>query len=302
MFRGIYAKIGEIRRVPMTRKNKCILIYITVYDNILDTRNLNLLLGVIELITFYAGKLKVQVYKTVELMARAAADNIRDIIKSLLNEKNEINIVFSGALSQQAFHQELAKLKDIDWQRINVFSVDEFYCPEMNEEYTVAQQPIRDLYSVVKPKSINVINYKAPDPEEERRRYETLIKNNPPDIACLGIGISGHVALNEPGQTDFNDKLSVRLVDVVDESKKQLMNDPNFMKQGFIPDKGITITLSELIKCRNVLVVVPYAEKAEIMRKFFECDVTPDLPASILKEKENAVMYMDESSYGGVVE
>jgi glucosamine-6-phosphate deaminase len=246
---------------------------------------------------FMNGKLKVLVYPDVTEMAKAVAEDVRYRIISLLQKKAEINIVFSGAKSQQTFHQELAKFKDINWKRINVFAVDEFYCPGMNPEYTVAKQPIRDLYSIVSPKTVNTINYNADDPEAERKRYEDLIKSHPADIACLGIGISGHIALNEPGQTDFNDKLSVRLVDVTEESKVQLMNDPNFIKLGFIPDKGITMTLPELMKCPNIYVIVPFAEKAEIIKKFIKSGITTDLPATIIKNKENAVMYLDDESY-----
>jgi glucosamine-6-phosphate deaminase len=248
--------------------------------------------------TLMHGKLKVLVYPDVTEMAKAVAEDVRHRIISLLQEKEEINIVFSGAKSQQTFHQELAKIKEINWKRINAFTVDEFYCPGMNPEYTVARQPIRDLYSIVSPKSVNIINHNADDPEAERKRYEDLIKSHPADIACLGIGISGHIALNEPGQSDFNDKLSVRLVDVTEESKEQLMNDPNFMKLGFIPDKGITITLPQLMKSGNVYVIVPFSEKAEIIKKFFESGITTDLPASIIKSKENAVIYLDDESYG----
>jgi glucosamine-6-phosphate deaminase len=249
------------------------------------------------MINFMDGKLKVLVYQDVKIMAKAAADDVKNIINTIFKEKDEINIVFSGAKSQQAFHMELANLQGIDWQRINVFSVDEFYCPEMNAEYAVAQQPIRDLYNVVMPKSVNVINFKADDEETERQRYEAVIKSHPADIVCLGIGISGHIALNEPGQTDFNDELSVRLADITEKSKKQLMEDPNFQKLGFIPDKGITLTMSELMRCPNVFVIVPYTEKAEIIEKFFKSGITTNLPASIIKNKENAVMYLDESSY-----
>jgi glucosamine-6-phosphate deaminase len=250
------------------------------------------------MIKFMDGKLKVLIYQDVALLAKAVANTVRNTINSMLKEKDEINIVFSGAKSQQAFHVELAKFKDIDWKRINAYAVDEFYCPRMSAEYTVAQQPIRDLYSVVSPRSVNIMNYKADDPETERKRYEDLIRSHPADIACLGIGISGHIALNEPGQTNFNDELSVRVVNITEKSKHQLMNDANFMKLGFIPDKGITITLSELMRCPNIYVIVPFIEKAGIVKEFFENGITADLPASIVKNKENAVMFLDYNSYG----
>jgi glucosamine-6-phosphate deaminase len=168
----------------------------------------------------------------------------------------------------------------------------------MDPSCAVAEQPRRDLYTLVHPKSINTIRFDAPDPEAERRRYETLITANPPDIACLGIGRSGHVAFNEPGQTDFLDSQKVRLISVVDESKQQLMDDPNFRRLGIIPDKGITITLAELMRCPHVYVVVPYREKAPVIRRLFTLrEATPEFPASILRDKDGAVLFLDTDSY-----
>jgi len=246
---------------------------------------------------FKTGKLMVQVYPDYKEMSATAANDAGNCIKGVLNQKDEINIVFSGALSQQEFHKYLAKIPGIDWNRINAFSVDEFYCPQMQKSCTVAQQPIRDLYNAVNPKSINLINYKAENIEQECRRYDELIRNNPPDIACLGIGRSGHIALNEPGQTDFNDASWVRSVNIPQQSKDQLMKDPNFLDQGFIPDKGITITLPALMQSLYIFVVVPFKEKSEIIKSFFLSGITEALPATILKTKENATLYLDRESY-----
>lgn len=248
--------------------------------------------------SFVYGKLQVYVYENVAEMSENAARQVAARIKSLLQVKPELNIVFSGALSQQLFHRALAAQTGIEWNRINAFAVDEFWWPGMDPRFTVAQQPARDLYSAVNLKSVNTIRFDAHDSEVERLRYERLITENPPDIACLGIGVSGHIAFNEPGQTDFNDPCKVRVISVTEESKRQLMNDPNFSKLGSIPGKGITITVTELMRSPNVFVVVPYREKATIIRRLFTIRrVSAEFPASILKEKEGAVLFLDTESY-----
>lgn len=246
---------------------------------------------------FRDGELQVNVFENTAEMADNAARQVGDRIKALLEIKPEVNIVFSGAKSQQQFHQALAKIADIDWSRIHVFAVDDFYCPEMNPDFAVANQPKRDLYSKVNPKSIQIIHFNAPSPEAERSRYERLLKEKRPDIACLGIGISGHIAFNEPGQTDFNDPDSVKIITVTAESKMQLMTDPNFKELGIIPNMGITITISELMRCPFIFVIVPYIEKAPIIKRFFETEVTPDFPATVLKTKENAQLFLDADAF-----
>jgi glucosamine-6-phosphate deaminase len=161
---------------------------------------------------FSYGKLKVLAAdSTAQMAARAAADFAASA-RSLLQTRREINVVFSGAESQTKFHAALRERRDVEWGRINAFSVDEFYAPGMAAENAVSAQPTRDLYKHVPLKSVNVINYAAKDIEGERRRYEKLINAHPPHISCLGIGISGHIALNEPGETDFEDSRRVRYV------------------------------------------------------------------------------------------
>jgi glucosamine-6-phosphate deaminase len=247
------------------------------------------------------GRLTVRVHDSTKEMAEDAARQVAECIRALLSTKAEVNVVFSGALSQQMFHHALAREPGVEWRRVNAYAVDDFWSPRMDPECAVAQQPRRDLYETVRPKSVHTIRFDAPDPEVERSRYEALIAANPPDIACLGIGRSGHVAFNEPGQTDFGDSLKVRIINVVDESKQQLMDDPNFKRLGIIPDKGITITMAELMRCPHVFVIVPFREKAPVVQRLFALQgATAEFPASILREKDGAILFVDADAYSQV--
>jgi glucosamine-6-phosphate deaminase len=233
-------------------------------------------------------------------MAARAAQDFADSVRGLLSSHAELNVVFSGAESQSAFHTALRARKEIAWDRLNAFAIDEFYAPGIPAEYAVCAQPCRDLYSHASFKSVNVIDFAPNDVEIERRRYEALIEKHPPHICCLGIGISGHIALNEPGSTDFNDKQRVRLVKVSDASKRQLMQDPNFQKLGSIPDSGLTLTIPTLMSARIVMAVVPFAIKADIIAAFWKTKVTPEFPASILKTKPGSRLYLDSESFSKV--
>jgi len=247
---------------------------------------------------FACGRMRVLAADSTSQMAEKAAADFAAGAAALLRSNPEINVVFSGAESQSVFHRSLRARTDIDWNRINAFSVDEFYAPGMRAENAVSAQPTRDLYEHVSLKSVNMIDYAARDIEAERLRYEALIAAHPPHISCLGIGISGHIALNEPGHTNFHDPQRVRFVKVVEESKRQLEQDPNFKALITIPDSGFTITMPTLMAAAVILVVVPYAIKAPIVARLMRASVSPDLPASILKEKENATLYLDPESAG----
>jgi len=238
----------------------------------------------------------VSVGVNVQEMAQQAATDFAAAVRNVLTENDEVNVIFAGAESQQAFHQALVQRKDIDWHRINAFGVDDFYAPYIPVELSVCAQPERDLYQHVKIGSIHIPNYAASNAEAERVRYEQVIKDNPPHIACLGIGRSGHIAFNEPG-CDFQDPQTVRVIDVCEASRWQLMDDPNFRDLGEIPSQGITVTIPALMQAQHTFIMVPYESKAAIIKKLFDSDeVSNELPMTILRQWPNAHLYLDNES------
>ena len=68
----------------------------------------------------------VRIFETRTLMGIAAAKAAAAIIQMLLLQKDEINIVFAAAPSQNEFLESLIKSKDIDWKRVNAFHMDEY--------------------------------------------------------------------------------------------------------------------------------------------------------------------------------
>jgi glucosamine-6-phosphate deaminase len=247
---------------------------------------------------FQHGEVTVRVYPDSAALAAAAATDAAAEMVSALGSSTEANVIFAGAESQMEFHRHLAGHAEVDWSRVNAFAVDDFWCPGIPPEYRVAAQPRRDLYSRVRPRSVNVIDTDADDPEAEAARYERLLGEHPVHLACVGIGVSGHLALCEPGETDFRDARKVRPVSICRASREQLERDPNFKALERIPERGITCTVPALLGAGRVLVIVPYAAKAGAIRRFFTSPVSEDMPATVLKTKPGTLLYLDADSFG----
>ena len=77
-------------------------------------------------ITFTKGMLEVKIFHTREEMGKEAAVNVSDTIRKLLNEKEEINMIFAAAPSQSDFMKELVADKRIQWEKINAFNMYEY--------------------------------------------------------------------------------------------------------------------------------------------------------------------------------
>ncbi len=229
-------------------------------------------------------------------LGRTAATAVADTCNRLLAKQPLVRWVFAAGESQSTFHHALSERRDIDWSRVVAFNVDDFWHLRLPEKFTCGFQTTQELYAKVRPRETNLVDWQAVDPEAECRRYETALRAAPIDIMCQGIGTSGHLALNEPGQADFKDARWVRLVDVAEQSKRQLMDDPNFKAFGSIPDKGITMTIPAIISARYIFTIVPLGLKKNILTKLVAC-TRPDplVPASILLEKEGT-LFVDNDS------
>ena len=196
-------------------------------------------------------------------------------------------MVFAAGESQTTFLRALAREPGIDWHRVVCFNVDDFWDVRMPERFSCGAQTMRELYQVVKPKAVNLVRFNAADPAGECARFEKLLRMQPIDLLCQGIGTSGHLALNEPGQCSFQDDQWVRLVELVPQSKKQLIVDPNFKDLGYIPEKGITATIPAILSAARIFTMVPYAIKKPILTRLAATTApTESLPASIILTNE----------------
>ncbi len=242
------------------------------------------------------GKTRVVVCENEIELGRTAASDIAAALRNRLAAQDQVRIVFSAAESQITTLEALAPQPDIDWSRVTCFNVDELYEPDMPAGATCAQLTASLLYERIQPACIHLIQHDAPDPGAEAQRFEALVRERPIDIACLGIGRSGHIALNEPGQTNFDDPQWVRMVTIDESSKQQLMDDPHFQKLGYVPSRGITMTIPALISAQHTFTMVPLASKRDIVTKVLaQTAPTPRLPATILSAVEGA-LYLDRAS------
>ncbi len=243
------------------------------------------------------GKTKVILCKDEFELGRQAATDVANKLRELLTQRDEVRMVLAAGESQMTFLNALANEKNLHWQRIVCFNIDDFYEPKMPETFTCGYQTKSQLYDKVKPKRVHLVWYNASDPNAEAKRFETILRDEGEiDILCQGIGTSGHLALNEPFDTDFSDKAWVKVVTLAAQSKVQLKDDPNFKALGYIPSQGITMTIPAILSAKNIYTIVPLALKRPILTKLFAVKTpTTELPASILLQAAG-ILYIDNNS------
>ena len=245
---------------------------------------------------FQKDLLKVQIYETRAEMGRAAAKDIKDCILLLLQKKETLNMIFAAAPSQNEVLASLATDREIPWNRINAFHMDEYIglcadAPQAFGNFLKAH-----IFGLADFKSVNYINASAADAEKECARYAELLGKYPTDIVVMGIGENGHIAFNDPPVADFNDPLAVKPVALDEVCRNQQVNDGCFVTIDDVPKTAITLTVPTLLAGKHLFCIVPAQTKAQAVRATLTDAISEACPATVLRRHKSAVLYLDEDS------
>jgi glucosamine-6-phosphate deaminase len=240
--------------------------------------------------------LEVKIFHTKEEMGKEAAVNVSDTIRQLLKDKEEINMIFAAAPSQSDFLKELITDERIQWEKINAFHMDEYIGLEKEAPQGFGNFLRDRIFSRVPFKSVHYINGRAEDPLAESKRYAGLLTQYPVDIVCLGIGENGHIAFNDPPVADFNDPKQVKVVELDRTCRQQQVNENLFAEVNLVPTHAITVTIPALLKAKYMFCMVPARNKAEAVYRTLNDEISEKCPATILRIKEDAILYLDEES------
>lgn len=240
--------------------------------------------------------LSVEIYENRALMGEAAAKDIREKIIELLKVKEQINIIFAAAPSQNDVLASLVADSEIEWERINAFHMDEYIGLPAGAPQAFGNFLCEHIFDLVNFKSVNLIDATAKDPEKEAKRYSQVLADNPTDIVIMGIGENGHIAFNDPPVADFCDKFAVKPVKLDDICRNQQVNDGCFSDISEVPTHAMTLTVPTLFGVPNVFCIVPAATKAKAVHETLNGSIDEHCPATILRRHKCAKLYLDSDS------
>ena len=246
--------------------------------------------------TFVKDKLTVNIYETRKKMGDAAAADIKACIAKMLSEKAEINMIFAAAPSQNEVLAALANDSEIEWNRVNAYHMDEYIGLDKSAPQGFGNFLKAHIFGIAPFKSVNYIDISATDPEAECARYEALLRENPTDIVVMGIGENGHIAFNDPPVADFNDTKLAKPVKLDEICRNQQVNDGCFAKIDDVPTHAITLTVPALMSAKYNFCIVPAKTKAWAVNETINGTIDEHCPASVLRTKENAVLYIETDS------
>ncbi len=245
---------------------------------------------------FKKDKLEIKCYGSRESMGEAAACDAANTVRELLKQKDEVNMIFAAAPSQNEMLAALIREKGIDWTRVNAFHMDEYIGLPADAPQGFGNFLKERIFSRLPLKSVHYLNGQCTNREAECRRYSELLEAFPVDVVCLGIGENGHIAFNDPSVADFHDSKLVKVVGLDSVCRGQQVHDGCFKELADVPTHALTLTIPALTRGKHMFCVVPASTKAQAVRRMVEGDIAEACPASILRLHEHAVLYLDGES------
>ncbi|MBQ3078396.1 MAG: glucosamine-6-phosphate deaminase [Clostridia bacterium] len=248
------------------------------------------------------GKMHVSVMDSRDEMGKEAAKKAGECIRGLLAKKDEINMIFAAAPSQNETLKYLIENENIDWTKVNAYHMDEYVGLKSGSEQTFGYYLNEHIFSKAPFKSVNYIKGDNENAKAECERYAGLLKNNPVDVVMLGIGENAHIAFNDPWVADFNDPEWVKIVPLDAVCRQQQVNDGCFEKLSDVPEYALTLTIPALISAKHMFCTVPAKTKANAVKNTIEGEISKDVPATIMRLHDDAWMFLDPDSGKSILE
>lgn len=139
----------------------------------------------------------------------------------------------------------------------------------------------------------NIPNGLADDLDKERKRYDTIIQSLPNRIQLLGIGSNGHVGFNEPS-VSFQ-----KGTNVIDLKQSTISDNAGKYFDGneeIIPKKAITMGIDQIMAADKIILIASGKNKSQAIFDTICGEISPNCPASIVREHPNAIIIIDEEA------
>lgn len=235
-----------------------------------------------------------------EAIGSRAGKQAADILRSSLRRNGHARLMLASAESQRQTLTALSREQGIDWTNVECYHMDEYLGLPIDASQGFAnwlQATFLDTLPV--PPTFHRIRASA-ESTEEVSRYEKLLGTEPFDLVLLGLGVSGHLAFNDP-PANLSDRQGVRIVELNGASRQQQVDEGHFVSLADVPVRAITVTIPRLLNTESVIASVPGETKRRAVFESLTMPISGDYPGTALRTHPNVSLYVDTFSDPGAL-
>ncbi len=237
--------------------------------------------------------MQVFVYRNEEQVARAAA---MIFAAELAAKPNAVLGLATGTTPIPTYQRLIAMNREglIDFSQARSYNLDEYVGLEPSHPGSYRYFMNAQLFDHV---NIDKLNTRVPsglgDVAKNAEAYDAVIEEaGGIDLQLLGIGHNGHIGFNEPNPRSFIYKTNiVNLTQSTIEANARM-----FVSIDEVPRQAISLGIGGIMNARRIILLATGQGKASAVRDAVKGDITPLLPASILKAHRNVQFLLDKEA------
>ena len=238
--------------------------------------------------------MRIEIFEDKISLGRAAAEHAAEVLRNAIGERGHVRLIAATGSSQFEFLDALTALAGIDWPRAEMFHLDEYIGLPITHPASFRKYLMERLIGKTKIANYHLLDGER-DPREVAREIGRELSIAPVDVAFLGIGENGHLAFNDP-PADFQTEVPYIIVELDEACRRQQVNEGWFASVADVPARAISMTVRQILRTKEIIVVVPDARKAQAVKACLEGEISPMLPASILRQHPDTTVYLDKNS------
>ena len=236
--------------------------------------------------------MEIRIFKTAEEIGVEAAKIFTDAVKS--NPDCVLGLA-TGASPIPTYKNIIKTYNEggISFKNVKTYNLDE-YCDlpknDKNSYYTFMHEQLFNGLDILE-ENVHFLDGNAVDCEAECKRYDNEINEaGGIDIQLLGIGNNAHIGFNEPAESFTDGSFKVKLTDSTIEANK-IYFDENPM-----PHYALTMGVKQIMAAKKIILIATGPKKAEAIKNMIKGEVTPLVPASVLQEHDDVLIFLDEAA------
>ena len=177
---------------------------------------------------------------------------------------------------------------EASFARAEVFVLDEYLGLPAGHPASCQSMLRRTLVDHVdlRPGSVHFFPTGAGDPAAGAAALDAEIGSHGFDLVIVGLGLNGHVGMNEPGSSIDS---ATRVVELAESTRRTAVG----YGAGDPPTHGVTIGLDRIMESAEVWLIVTGGHKAEILDRALQREMTPAVPASLLRAHPALTVFAD---------
>ena len=237
----------------------------------------------------------VRLFSDSNSLARAASEQAAAAIRRAIGERDRCRIVLATGTSQFAFLDALTSAPGIDWKKIQAFHLDEYVGIPLTHPASFRKILLDRVIDKCGIASYFFIEGTAANLAAAVHEAGRELTSAPIDVAFVGIGENGHIAFNDP-PADFETDEPYLIVELDEACRRQQVGEGWFADIADVPRRAISMSPRQILKAREIISVVPDRRKAQAVKACLEGEISPMVPASILRRHAETTLYLDRDS------